>query len=204
MHRVTEFHIYNTKRQMAELEPITEDLFDKKKMELANSQISMTMETRWKCNPCAKIFKTRESQHEHERSKKHKKSVKIYLEKHPEETQSSIFKSIATESSDFLSDINRSINSSNEPPALAEDTLSAVEPVKTTLESLRICLFCNHESDGVKRNLDHMRWRHNFTILDIECLINLKGLLAYCAERIQLGKMCLFCDRQFSHAARAQ
>ena len=62
MHRVTEFHVYNTKRQMAELEPITEEIFEQKKVMLANSQVSMTMETRWKCYPCAKIFKTRESQ----------------------------------------------------------------------------------------------------------------------------------------------
>jgi hypothetical protein len=56
--------------------------------------------------------------------------------------------------------------------------------VKTTLESLRICLFCNLETTGVKRCLDHMRVSHNFYIKDIECLINLKGLLAYIAERI--------------------
>jgi hypothetical protein len=56
--------------------------------------------------------------------------------------------------------------------------------VPTTLESLRICLFCNMDCQGVKRSLDHMRAKHNFTILNIECLINLKGLLAYIAERI--------------------
>ena len=31
LHRSTEFHIYNTKRQIAELEPISEELFDQKK-----------------------------------------------------------------------------------------------------------------------------------------------------------------------------
>jgi hypothetical protein len=76
--------------------------------------------------------------------------------------------------------------------------------VPTTLESLRICLFCNQECQGVKRNLDHMRVKHNFTILDIECLINLKGLLAYIAERIQLGKLCLYCSKQFHSADRCQ
>ena len=51
--------------------------------------------------------------------------------------------------------------------------------------TLRILLLLpNKESSGVKKNLDHMRMKHNFTILDIECLINLKGLLAYIAERI--------------------
>lgn len=76
--------------------------------------------------------------------------------------------------------------------------------VPTTLESLRICLFCNEACQGVKRNLDHMRVKHNFTILDIECLINLKGLLAYIAERIQLGKLCLYCSKQFHSADRCQ
>lgn len=49
-----------------------------------------------------------------------------------------------------------------------------------------------------------MRAQHNFTILDIECLVNLKGLLAYIAERVQLGKICLGCNKQFSSAARCQ
>jgi len=91
----------------------------------------------------------------------------------------------------------KSLQNSQEPLKLEEDLPDhkVAQPVKTTLESLRICLFCNLESDGVKMNLDHMRLRHNFAILDIECLINLKGLLAYIAERIQLGKMCLMCSK---------
>lgn len=105
-----------------------------------------------------------------------------------------------------MSDINKSINGSNEPLTVPEDSdLSAnkAQPEKTTLESLRICLFCNKESSGVKKNLDHMRYKHNFVILEIECLINLKGLLAYLAERIQLGKLCLYCDKQFKTPERA-
>ena len=152
---------------------------------MANSQVSMSVETRWKCQPCSKIFKTVESMDEHKRSKKHKKCEKEFLKKHPEADVSSIFKSISHEvSQDFMSEINRSINKT--PLKVEEDSEASKSsiPQKTTLESLRICLFCNKESDGVKKNLDHMRMKHNFTILDIECLINLKGLLAYLAERI--------------------
>lgn len=69
-----------------------------------------------------------------------------------------------------------------EPLSIEED--KDAPHIKTTLESLRICLFCNEECAGVKRNLDHMRLKHNFHILDIECLVNLKGLLAYIAERV--------------------
>ena len=108
--------------------------------------MSVTTETKWKCIPCAKIFKTVESMDEHKRSKKCKKNTKAYLAKHPEMEASSLFRSITHEvSSDFLSDINKSINKDSEPLKVEEDSENSKTsiPVKTTLESLRICLFSN-------------------------------------------------------------
>ena len=134
---------------------------------------------------------------EHKKAKKHRQNEKAYKVAHPETELSSIFKSIQFESQNdgILSDLQKSLaQSQGETLSLEENKID--EPyVKTTLESLRICLFCNKECSGVKRCLDHMRMRHNFYIIDIECLINLKGLLAYMAERIQLGKLCLLCDK---------
>mmetsp|Transcript_33564 Transcript_33564/g.24205 ORF Transcript_33564/g.24205 Transcript_33564/m.24205 type:complete len:98 (+) Transcript_33564:368-661(+) len=97
-----------------------------------------------------------------------------------------MFKSITHENSNILSDLSRSMVSTNEMRLVEEDTEEAKRamPTKTTLDSLRVCLFSNKESDGVKKNLDHMRLKYNFYILDIECLVNLRGLLAYLAERI--------------------
>ena len=164
------------------------------------------METRWKCYACNKTFKTKEQLAEHEKSKKHKKNVKEYLAKHPEADMSSIFKSIQTEQSDFLSDMNKSLQKSGAPLTIEEDSYDTKNslPCRTTLDSLRICLFSNHESASVKANLDYMRINFGFTILDVECLVDLKGLLAYIAERIQLGKLCLYCNKQFRTAADCQ
>ena len=108
-----------------------------------------------------------------------------------------MFKSITHENSNILSDLSKSIVSGNEVRQVEEDTEEVKQaiPTKTTLDSLRVCLFCNEEKDGVKKNLDHMRMKHNFYILDIECLVNLRGLLAYIAERIQLGHMCQLCNK---------
>lgn len=87
-----------------------------------------------------------------------------------------------------MKDLNQSMSGNSVNSQLInEDNGEEAAKVKTTLQSLRICLFCNKESDGVKKNLDHMKNRHNFVILDVECLVNLKGLLSYIAERIQLG-----------------
>ena len=109
LHRSTEFHVYNTKRQIAELEPISEDIFEEKRAMLQHSQLSMSMETKWKCKACSKTFKTVEMLDEHKRSKKHKRSEKEFLAKHPDQ-QSSIFKSMSQENtSDFLNDLNRQL-----------------------------------------------------------------------------------------------
>ena len=205
LHRSTEFHNYNTKRQIANLEPISEELFEEKRIIMQQSNVSISTETKWKCKACSKTFKTLESLDEHKRSKKHKKNEKDFISKNPESNGSSIFKSITHETSDFLSDLNRSLQQ-KDPEAMREevDKIEDKPHVPTSLESLRICFFCNLESQGVKRNLDHMRVKHGFTIMDIECLINLKGLLAYIAERIQLGKLCLLCSKSFSTADRCQ
>lgn len=94
LHRITEFHVYNTKRQIAELDPISEEVFEQKKALLANSNLSVSVTTSWKCQPCSKSFKTIEMLDDHKKSKKHKKSEKDYLVAHPEAEPSSIFKSI--------------------------------------------------------------------------------------------------------------
>jgi hypothetical protein len=77
-------------------------------------------------------------------------------------------------------------------------------PTPTSLESLRICLFCNKQCDGIKKCLDHMRLRHGFILLDVDCLVDLKGLLHYMAQRIQLGNLCLHCSKQFKDPVRCQ
>jgi transcriptional regulator NrdR family protein len=104
--------------------------------------MSVSVVTSWKCTPCSKNFKTIEQLNEHKNSKKHKKFEKEYRIAHPDIAQSSLFKSVQHESSqgDFLADLQRSISGA-ETPSIEEEDLGP--HIRTTLESLRICLFCN-------------------------------------------------------------
>lgn len=108
--------------------------------------MSVSVSTSWKCQPCGKSFKTIEMLDDHKKSKKHKKAEKDYMLEHPETEPSDFFKSIQHESSqdtDILSELHRSLSQSKgEALSLEEDKPNAPH-VKTTLESLRICLFCN-------------------------------------------------------------
>lgn len=91
-----------------------------------------------------------------------------------------------------------------EPKLTVEENIDSAPPRKTALDSVRCCLFCNEDCEGVKKCLDHMRTKHSFTILDVDCLVDLKGLLNYMAQRVHIGFLCLFCSKQFSDGRRCQ
>ena len=182
---------------------------------MVSANASLVSEVTYKCFPCNKSFKSLEMLDEHKKSKKHKKNEKEYMKKHPDASDSSIFKSISHNQSEkgeekntanILDGINEEIQSSAGFSIVGEQESKNGEKIhqKTTLDSLRVCLFCNKESDGVKKNIDHMRIKHSFTILDIDCLVDLKGLLTYMAQRIHIGKICLFCSKQFKDARSCQ
>ena len=162
--------------------------------------MSIESEQMWKCKPCSKTFKSMHQLDQHKSSKNHKKSVKQYQQEGKDVSESSLFQSFSK--SQF---INVSPSKQDSVVQLEEDSAEQIQEVrirKTTLDSLRVCLFCDQENQGVKMNLDHMRIKHGFFLLDIDCVTNIKGLIEYIAERVQLGHLCLFCSKQFADPIR--
>jgi len=109
-------------------------------------------------------------------SNKHKKKVKVGLAG-PESTD-------AASSSEHVSE--ELSNATHEPVV-----------IETSMDNLRICIFCNDKFDGIKKNLDHMRVKHSFYVFDIDCLISLKALLYYVSEKTHIAKSCLYCHKNF-------
>uniref|UniRef100_A0A6V7M9T7 Cyclic nucleotide-binding domain-containing protein n=1 Tax=Bracon brevicornis TaxID=1563983 RepID=A0A6V7M9T7_9HYME len=69
------------------------------------------------------------------------------------------------------------------------------------------CLFCDHHSKSLVKNLKHMTAAHSFFIPDPEYCVDLKGLLKYLGEKIFAGYMCIWCNEKgkaFHSAERAQ
>lgn len=225
LHLTTEFHIYNVKRNIAQLAPISEDIFEQKKKSLVSADQSALSEYSHKCQPCNKTFKSNLKMDEHKLTKKHKKNEKEYIIANPTANESSIFTSIShgdvlngsvtvSNNGNMLDELKTSnqIDSTMKDATTEEEKLTVEEDTpdalkvqrKTALESVRCCQFCNKEFDGVKKCLDHMRIKHSFVILDVDCLVDLKGLLTYIAERVHLGQLCLFCSKQFRDPTRCK
>lgn len=126
--------------------------------------------------------------------------------KHPDASDSSMFKSMSldtsvrSEKSSLKLEESKGVDGSEKlvveenSEELLREGRSARE---TALENPRRCLFCNKQCAGIKKCLDHMRIMHSFVILDVDCLVDLKGLQEYLAERIHIGNLCLFCSKTF-------
>lgn len=176
----TEFHVYNARRKTADLAPISQALFEQKRKDLLSCASSEQSERSYYCKACRKQYQSPEMLEQHYNSKKHKKNMKNQPMKNSFSTDD------GASSLNKMSDHHSDHNPFDEDKTLTENS-KIEEPKQTSMDSLRICLFCNKASEGVKKNLDHMRIAHSFYILDIDCLISLKALLHYLAEKIHVG-----------------
>lgn len=81
-----------------------------------------------------------------------------------------------------------------EIPSESECTTDAEPSASSAKPGLETCLFCPSTSASIDANLEHMSITHSFFIPDAEYLENLPGLLAYLAEKITVGNICIYCN----------
>lgn len=162
---------------------------------------SETSENVHYCKICRKKYQSQEMMDQHLKTKKHKKNAQAKGRRGSFSTEDGA--SSVKKDSETQSDKHNPFDEEFVDKSLTENS-KIEEPRKTAMDSLRICLFCNNPSTGVKKNLDHMMKEHSFLILDIDCLISLKAILHYLAEKINIGHCCIKCNRSFQDALAAQ
>ncbi|CAL7939495.1 unnamed protein product [Xylocopa violacea] len=213
-HYKSDWHRYNLKRKVAELPPVSVEEFQKRVIAQRNKDDKEREEETMNCKVCRKSFNTRNQYENHLLSKKHKeKSAK---------------QNIASDStSEELND-----DAGPSPDCANKKAMNEVVSIKRSREDMEIdsdiesldsdewmedaenpvtnnnCLFCNHHSRSLVRNLKHMTVAHSFFVPDPEYCTDIKGLLVYLGEKIFAGYMCIWCNNsgrcfQSAEAARA-
>ncbi|KAL1589817.1 hypothetical protein WHR41_01572 [Cladosporium halotolerans] len=66
------------------------------------------------------------------------------------------------------------------------------------------CLFCNYVSPTLDLNMNHMGKQHGFFVPEKEYLVDLKGLINFLSETIQVLHQCLFCHKQVHTSSGVQ
>lgn len=199
-HYKTDWHRYNLKRKVAEMPPVTAEVFQQKvlaqKAEVEAQQQSKTKSLH--CQLCNKTFSSENAYSNHLSSKKHKdvEANKANKAKKQESliTESQFSNNFKrkdsketdpenTESENAESLSHNGDDDDDEDDDIEEDTLEVTD-----------CLFCPHHSVSLEENLNHMTRSHSFFIPDLEYVVDLKGLVTYLCEKVGMGNMCLHCN----------
>lgn len=196
-HYKTDWHRYNLKRKVAEMPPVTAEVFQQKVLE-QRAEVEAQQQTKTKtmhCKLCNKTFSSENAYGNHMSSKKHKELEAAKAKKkdnlitkgltmESRETGSENTESEIAESSlcDKVDD-DQSGDNDDDEEEIEEDTLEVTD-----------CLFCPHRSVSLEDNMKHMTRSHSFFIPDLEFVVNLKGLVTYLCEKVGVGNMCLYCN----------
>lgn len=199
-HYKTDWHRYNLKRKVAEMPPVTAEVFQQKvlaqKAEVEAQQQSKTKSLH--CQLCNKTFSSENAFSNHLSSKKHKdvEANKANKAKKQESliTEGQFSNNFKrkdsketdpqnTESENAESLSHNGDDDDDEDDDIEEDTLEVTD-----------CLFCPHHSVSLEENLKHMTRSHSFFIPDLEYVVDLKGLVTYLCEKVGMGNMCLYCN----------
>ena len=65
-------------------------------------------------------------------------------------------------------------------------------------------IFDDRSFDTVEESVQYMGDKFQFFIPDLAYLADLNGLIRYCSAKVRLGRICLYCNRQFKSAQAVQ
>lgn len=198
-HYKTDWHRYNLKRKVAEMAPVTAEVFEQKVLaQKAEQEAQQKSKTKtMHCQLCGKTFSSENAHNNHLSSKKHREmeAVKVKKDKScstskPEEKSKPIHQRNVEPKSALSSSNDRN---NDEDFDDEEDDDDIMEGVPLDVED---CLFCSHHSASMEENMQHMTRYHSFFVPDLEFVVDLKGFLEYLGEKVGIGNMCLYCNQR--------
>ncbi|XP_033193942.1 cytoplasmic 60S subunit biogenesis factor ZNF622 [Bombus vancouverensis nearcticus] len=199
-HYKSDWHRYNLKRKVAELPPASVEEFQKRVITQRTKGYKEKEEGTISCKICKKNFNTRNQYENHLLSKKHKE--KCAKQNVPFETENEDLENNAGPL--FGSVIKKNVQGEVSVKQQSEDmevdsdieSINSDEWIEDTENPVtnNNCLFCNHHSRSLVRNLKHMTIAHSFFVPDPEYCTDIKGLLVYLGKKIFAGYMCIWCN----------
>lgn len=199
-HYKSDWHRYNLKRKVAELAPVTAEVFQEKVMaqkaevEAQAQNKSITLH----CDLCNKSFSSENAHANHLQSKKHKTLVEKDSSTGSLNSTSTAEGNRRSRQTSGSKEIDEFVNGK---PSDAEDEVEMdeeEEDEEIEEEAIEItdCLFCPHQSRTLEDNMKHMSRSHSFFIPDLEYVVDLQGLMGYLGEKVGVGNMCLYCNEK--------
>jgi pre-60S factor REI1 len=204
-----EWHRYNLKRRVAQLPPISEELFEskvtsvneKKKEEESTKEIEEGVK-----NIQLTAKQQRKKQREELLEKKRKllelaknrlvsnggrvklsEDGKIIVEK----------KESTNEEQQLKKEVEEAVSKENEENDVDEETLIKEKLANKVDVPITKCIFCKDEEFSIiDETFEHLFKKHGLYVPEKKYLVNKEGLLTYLYEKIGYGNICLSCNFQ--------
>lgn len=182
-HMRTDWHRYNLKRRVAQLPPITQELFDEK-MELQKRMQEDAEENTSRGSSNRSTGQRQVTKKELKRQEKARKRMQ-------DNDQAQIQESVKNMS---ISDEKR------EPADAAEEDEVEAEVRRRKINAVEIpsnvCLVDGNVYDTVEQNVEYMAKTYGLFIPEPDYLVDLEGLMTYLGEKVGFGNVCLACSFQ--------
>ncbi|MCJ1384956.1 hypothetical protein MMC17_008074 [Xylographa soralifera] len=176
LHMREEWHIYNLKRRIASLPPLTSTVFHEQVLPARTTFLDTELHrtSRVSCIVCQKTYSNIRAHQNHLASQKHEvRAAELHS------LTLGIYKNSTTSNQN---DVPPSINSE-------ESSISAVSGSMV----LTSCLFCSLLSPSTELSLEHMYKSHGMFVPDQDNLSNAEGLIIYLTNIVYESLSCLYC-----------
>ncbi|KAL4764177.1 putative C2H2 finger domain protein [Aspergillus foveolatus] len=195
-HMRTDWHLYNMKRRVASLPPVSQEIFNEKVLAAKASSNAAAAKASFEktCVACQKTFYSENSYQNHVKSSKHKAREARLNRENADDTSSVM-------SSTFS--LGEPINKPREADvaavteSLKEATIAEGDEDEEIADadsySSSCCLFCNNESTSIEENTEHMFKSHGMFIPERTYLADLEGLIRYLYRKINENSECIYC-----------
>lgn len=203
-HYKTDWHRYNLKRKVADLGPVTAEVFQDKvlsqRAKLEEEQKTQSMV----CQLCSKHFSTENAYQNHIQSKKHRElAAKAHQQENTSTSGARAPVSSAQRKKDAINtqiqqDLQKAEELSEEAKKGLAEGSEDEDDEEWEGEGLGIeeCLFCSSISSSLENNINHMSVKHGFFLPDADYLVDVEGMVTYLGEKVGEGHMCLWCGEK--------
>ncbi|KAL4873064.1 hypothetical protein BDV12DRAFT_161266 [Aspergillus spectabilis] len=197
-HMRTDWHLYNMKRRVASLPPVSQEIFNEKVLAAKATSHAAAAKASFEksCAACQKTFFSENSYQNHVKSSKHK-AREARLNRDNAEDTSSVMSSTFSLGEPINKSRDGEAGVANVTEGLKEATIEEENEDEELADadsySSSNCLFCNTESASVEENTEHMFKSHGMFIPERSYLSDLEGLVHYLYRKINENSECIYC-----------
>lgn len=207
LHYHSDIHSYNMKRKIVGLKPATDEQFQKQLQKMHQEKEKTEKKNKsYYCEVLNQKFSNYTTYANRLTTKKYQKALEDYKAKHPsgKATPGDVEAQSIKSDEKILEEIDEKADQPAVDPSVPQGNFKKKASVPTTLDSTSICLFTNIMYESFEKNLEQMKRRFGFFILDEQFCHRKEDLVKYLAKVIQKERVCIYCNLHFKTSDSVQ